>query len=189
MFFQPILHVPPGLFVRFHFGFGTTICADHQMSKTELGDLICMFPQEDREKRPVQVSGLQCAEKKSNADCYIGTVHFLFHSFFVWHIDALTQFILINMNSINMCSRTLTNTLKEQLCEFAKRAFTNMYTSKEIRLKLSVFTVMVMYMLTQWYIQHYHRTSFYTIIKSTNRSTLLHKMRIGRIYLHWLAFT
>lgn len=128
-------------------------------------------------------------KRKAMQTATLGLFISSFTHFFVWHIDALTQFILINMNSINMCSRTLTNTLKEQLCEFAKRAFTNMYTSKEIRLKLSVFTVMVMYMLTQWYIQHYHRTSFYTIIKSTNRSTLLHKMRIGRIYLHWLAFT
>lgn len=118
------------------------LCADHQMSKTELGNLTCLFPQEDREKRPVQMLGLQCAEKKSNADCYIGTVHFLFHSFFVWYIDALTQYILNNMNKcyfINMCSQTLINTLKEQLCEFAKRVFTNMYTTKKIRLKLSVF--------------------------------------------------
>lgn len=137
MFFQLILHVPPGLFVCFHFGFGT-ICADHQMSKTELGNLICMFPQEDREKRPVQVSGLQCAEKKSNADCYIGTVHFLFHSFFVWHIDALTQFILINMNSINMCSQTLTNTLKEQLCEFAKRFHKHVHLKGNTAQTLSV---------------------------------------------------
>lgn len=38
-----------------------------------------------------------------------------------------------------MCSQTLINTLKEQLCEFAKRVFTNMYTTKKIRLKLSVF--------------------------------------------------
>lgn len=35
-----------------------------------------------RRTGPVQLSGLQCAEKESNAGCYIGTVHFSFTHFF-----------------------------------------------------------------------------------------------------------
>ncbi len=106
--------------------------------------------------------------------------------FFVWHIDALTQFILINMSSINVCSNRLTPWRSK--CVSLQRKVSQTCTPQKKYESNSVFTVMVTDMLTH---TRTRRTRTYTIvkIKSTNRSTLFHEMRIGRTDLHWLALT
>lgn len=104
MFFQSILHALPGLFVLKSLCFSIlalALCAEHQMSKTKLAELICLFPQEDRACPGVRTSmcrkGKQC--RLLHWDC---PFPFSLTFFFVCDINVLTQFIVNNMNSIHV---------------------------------------------------------------------------------------
>ncbi len=122
-------------------------------------------------------------KRKAMQTATLGLFISSFTPFFVWHIDALTQFIVINMSSINVCSNTLTPWRSN--CVSLQRKVSQTCTPQKKDESNSVFTVMVTDMLT------HTRTRTYTIvkIKSTNRSTLFHEMRIGRTDLHRLALT
>lgn len=110
------------MFVLFHFGFGTMCTTSDVQNWAWQPYFVCSLRRTGR-RGLSRCQDFNVQKRNVMQTATLGLSISSFTHFFVWHINALTQFILNNMNSINMCSQILTNTLKEQLCTFAKWRF------------------------------------------------------------------